>query len=199
MRLALVASAALHIGIGALWFMGPAGRPADDVPLIEVELIQQAAMERGGSARSEAAGAPEHAAAPDAGEAPLPPPSAPVQTARAAPAVNLGTGPRDLEALSVTGENVVPPAPDAAFRNRPPSYPAAATRAAAEGTVQLLIRVSEAGLPAQVLVAASSGHLELDRAARDAVLLWRFRPARSGGAPVPFDYLMNIRFSLGDR
>ncbi|MBV8914930.1 MAG: energy transducer TonB, partial [Acetobacteraceae bacterium] len=56
-----------------------------------------------------------------------------------------------------------------------------------------------AGMPEQVLVASSSGYEILDRAARNAVLLWRFRPALSGGAPVPFDYVMNIRFSLGDR
>jgi periplasmic protein TonB len=197
MRWALAGSAALHAALGALLLVRPTGRPADDVPLVEVELVQQAPMQQGAAERQ--AGRPA-----DPGQEPgaeTPQLSAPpAQAARPAPAeVNLGNGSRDLEALSVTGENVVPPAPDALFRNRPPAYPVAAARARAEGTVQLLVRVSASGVPEQVAVASSSGHASLDRAARDAVLLWRFRPARSGGAPVPFDYVMDIYFSLGDR
>ncbi|HYZ64718.1 MAG TPA: energy transducer TonB [Acetobacteraceae bacterium] len=201
MRWALALSVTLHASLGALWLSGPAGRPADDVPLIEVELVQQAPMQEGGTP-IEAVAAP--AARP---EQPPPEPQAEAQTPAPAPptrheaaaAVNLGSGPRDLEALAVTGENVVPPAPDSLYRNRPPSYPADAARAGAQGTVQLVIHVSAGGFPEQVVVAGSSGHPSLDRAARSAVLLWRFRPARAGGAPVPFDYVMNIRFALGDR
>jgi len=63
----------------------------------------------------------------------------------------------------------------------------------------LLIRVSALGMPDQVLIAGSSGTPSLDRAAREAVLLWRFRPARAGNTPVPFDYQLNIRFTTGDR
>jgi protein TonB len=184
MRWPLLASAALHGGLAAAWCAHPGGPVPDDVPMIEVELVQQAPMQVG-AARSEPA-------APEGQEG--------AGTATARPeAVNLGDGPFDMDPLSVTGENIIPATPDSAFHNRPPSYPPMAARMGAEGTVQLLVRVSAAGVPDEVRVAASSGYALLDRTARDAVLLWRFRPAQRSGRAMPFDYVMNIRFSLGER
>ena len=101
--------------------------------------------------------------------------------------------------MSVTGDNVVPPGPDPRYRNMPPHYPAAASRIGAEGTVQLVARVAPNGLPLSVNVLESSGNIDLDEEARRAVLLWRFRPAQTGGRAVPYDYPVNIRFALGDR
>lgn len=178
-----------------------ADRLATDLPPIEIELVEQAPMQQGGAAPQPPAPAPSIPGLPaDAGDRSAASPAPSVQARQqAAPAINLGDGPRDLEAVSVRGDNVVPPAPDALFRNKPPVYPAAAARAGAEGTVQLAIHISAAGVPDRITIAQSSGWASLDRAARDAALLWRFRPALAGGAPVPFDYVMNIRFSLGDR
>jgi protein TonB len=197
MRWALAGSAALHAALGAVCLLTFPGGPATDQPPIEVELVEQAPMQQGGMSAQEPA--PSTPGRPtENGDAAAAAPASQQQRA-AAPAINLGNGPRDLEGLTVRGENVVPPAPDAVFRNKPPAYPQAAAQAGAEGTVQLLIHVSAAGLPDRVLIAQTSGFRSLDRAARDAVQLWRFRPALAGGEPVPFDYVMNIRFSLGDR
>lgn len=65
--------------------------------------------------------------------------------------------------------------------------------------MQLVARIAPNGLPLSVGVVASSGNADLDQEARRAVSLWRFRPAREGGRAVPFDYVVNIRFALGDR
>lgn len=100
--------------------------------------------------------------------------------------------------MTVTGKNVVPAGPDARYRNLPPHYPAAAAQVGAEGTVQLVARIAPNGLPLSVGVAGSSGNADLDEEARRAVLLWRFRPALAGGRAVPYDYVVNIRFALGD-
>jgi protein TonB len=112
--------------------------------------------------------------------------------------VNLGTADEDQEGLSVTGRNVVPPRPDAAVRNKPPRYPSDAVRRHAEGSVGLRVHVTELGVAAWVEVIASSGDGSLDRAARDAVALWRFQPAQDAGRPVAFDYDFEIRFRMGD-
>ena len=203
MRRALAGSAAAHAAVAALCLLTVGSRAPDMVPPIEVELVQQAPMQQGAAASDTAPPPAPDPPAPAAAEAPPLPPPPPPQAAAdrpaGAPSINLGDGPRDLEGLSVIGDNVVPPAPDALFRNKPPVYPAAAARQGAEGVVQLLVRVSAAGAPEEVRVAGSSGHSSLDRAARDAVLLWHFRPARVDGAAVPFDYVLNIRFTLGER
>lgn len=106
---------------------------------------------------------------------------------------------QDLDALSVTGDNVVPPGPDTRYRNLPPRYPAAAANIGAEGTVQLVARIAPNGFPLSVGVVETSGNIDLDEEARRAVLLWRFRPASRGGLAVPYDYVVNIKFALGDR
>jgi len=189
-----------------------------DPPMIEIEMVEQAQQEQGrpatGSPPPEAAAAaaetkpqpPQDNGDPTPPSAPQPtppsppappaPPSAPPATT---PAVNLGNADEDQGPLSVTGSIVVPPRPDAVFHNKPPGYPAEAARRRHEGTVLVRARVTEAGVPGQVDVVTSSGDASLDRAARDAVQLWRFEPARSNGMPVPFDYDVNIRFSLSDR
>ncbi len=113
--------------------------------------------------------------------------------------MNLGDADDDQDPLRVTGDNVVPPRPDAVFHNKPPSYPADAARRHHEGIVVVRARVGTAGVPEAVDVVSSSGDASLDRAAREAVQLWRFQPARNKGAAVPFDYEASISFKLDDR
>ncbi|MBV8913636.1 MAG: hypothetical protein JOZ05_11430, partial [Acetobacteraceae bacterium] len=95
MRRALALSTALHLSLGAAWLLTPVRRPVvDEVPPVEVELVQQSAMQQGGSAQNERAAASEEGAARDSGETSQPPPSAPIRAAQAAaPEVNLGDGP----------------------------------------------------------------------------------------------------------
>jgi protein TonB len=131
-------------------------------------------------------------------EAPPPPPmqQAPPGPPTPPASVNLGGANEDQEALSVTGDNVVPPRPDARIHNKPPPYPLDAVRRHAEGVVGVRIHVTENGTPGYVDVIHSSGDASLDRSVRDAVMLWRFDPARDHGTPIPFDYTMNFEFSM---
>lgn len=86
---------------------------------------------------------------------------------------------------------------DAAYLNNPtPIYPMASRRLREEGRVMLRVRVSAAGLPAQIELRTSSGSGRLDRAAQDAVARWRFVPARRGGQAIEAWVLVPIEFKL---
>ncbi|MEW5893666.1 MAG: energy transducer TonB [Pseudomonadota bacterium] len=119
------------------------------------------------------------ASTPQAALATAPAPSAPAQTtAGPAPALT-------------------PPRFDAGYLNNPPpGYPALSRRLGEQGRVLLRVRVSEEGLAREVLVQEGSGFARLDQAAREAVLRWRFLPARQGGAAVEAWVLVPISFSL---
>ena len=201
----LAASTALHVAtLAALlpWPAGEDGRQAD-VPPIEVELVQQRDSEQGANPTTGTASTPLPAPDPlpsDAEVAPRPTGSPRQAATQAAAAkVNLGDADETRDGIDVTGRGVVPPGLDSKFRNQPPNYPIEAARVGAEGTVGLMVRVSAEGLPRDVTVASSSGSAILDRTARNAVRRWHFTPARIRGAPVPFDYALDIRFILGDR
>lgn len=98
--------------------------------------------------------------------------------------------------------SIAPPPGPAAMRLEytsapPPPYPRDALRRGAEGTVLLQVRVGTDGRPLEVAVRESSGHRDLDAAARRHVLArWRFRPAHTGGHPVEAIGLVPIAFSL---
>lgn len=78
-----------------------------------------------------------------------------------------------------------------------PRYPRPSLQKGQTGTVLLKVLVDEQGWPKEVLVEKSSGHRELDRAARDQVLAkWRFHPAQQQGRPVPAYALVPVDFRL---
>lgn len=92
---------------------------------------------------------------------------------------------------------VVPPSFDAAYlRNPPPAYPLMSRRREEQGKVLLRVHVSAEGTASQALVHVSSGHQRLDEAAMQAVLRWRFVPAKQGDRPVAAWVLVPIVFSL---
>ena len=124
-------------------------------------------------------------------------PQAPAPPGRRAATVNLAGEEQERDSLLVSGDNVVPARVDGLIHNKAPDYPADAARRRVQGMVGLMIRVTESGVPAWVDVVDSSGDASLDRAAREAVSLWRFEPARNKDGPLPFDLLYNIRFTLG--
>ena len=206
-----LASVLLHAaGVWLLLPHGPAPGALDAPPLIEVEFVDQAPEVKGvaaapaqppppsaQTAASEARTEPQAELPPPQAAAPPAPPSPAASPAPSA--VNLDGGDEDQEGLLVTGRNVVQPQPDGTAHNKPPGYPAEAVRRGRQGVVVLLVHVTEQGLPAWVDVQTTSGDASLDRAAKDAVALWRFQPARSGGRTVPYDYEMSIRFSLDAR
>lgn len=85
-----------------------------------------------------------------------------------------------------------------AYRNAPaPVYPRAALQRQLSGTVLLQVVVGTDGLPVTVTVSRSSGHRELDEAARQHVLKrWSFQPAMQAGHAVQAIGLVPIEFSL---
>jgi periplasmic protein TonB len=110
-----------------------------------------------------------------------------------APTISLqGTdSPSDAKAF---GANVIPAAADAIFHNRPPEYPPDSAMNGEHGTVVVVIHVSPLGTALGVDLVRSSGYVLLDRAAREAVMHWRFLPAVKGGQPVPSDMVMGFDF-----
>jgi protein TonB len=60
----------------------------------------------------------------------------------------------------------------------------------------LAVTVTKDGDAASVRVVESSGHAMLDRAAKDAVRAWRFRPAERLGRAVRDRIRVPIRFRL---
>jgi protein TonB len=79
----------------------------------------------------------------------------------------------------------VPPRFEADYlENPPPGYPLVSRRLGEQGRVVLSVRVNPLGRPERIELAKSSGHLHLDRAAREAVSGWRFVPAHRRGEAV---------------
>ncbi len=79
----------------------------------------------------------------------------------------------------------------------PPTYPRDALRMRLEGTVMLQVTVGIDGLPTDVQIVQSSGHRDLDVAARAQVLKrWRFRAAMKDGQAIPAIGMVPINFTL---
>lgn len=85
-----------------------------------------------------------------------------------------------------------------AMREAPrPTYPREALRDGREGVVQLLVMVDRNGNPTDVRIQRSSGHRDLDQAARQQVLRrWRFHPAMHEGRAVDASGLVEVAFTL---
>jgi len=81
----------------------------------------------------------------------------------------------------------------------PPTYPRESVGRGEEGTVLLRLSISARGGVASVEVVESSGHPRLDRAARDALLAWRFEPATLAGEPIASTLLHPVTFRLAAR
>ena len=80
-----------------------------------------------------------------------------------------------------------------------PAYPRRALQQRLSGTVLLQVLVGIDGRPLEVTVAQSSGHRELDEAARAQVLKrWSFQPATKDGLTVQAIGMVPIEFALKD-
>ncbi len=104
----------------------------------------------------------------------------PQQAAPAAPA-----GPRTVQA-SQLGWLVQPN----------PAYPTRSRRAGEQGTATIRVLVDVTGRPAQVSLASSSGHADLDQAALSAVRAAQFRPYVEGGLAQAVWVHVPIKFVL---
>ena len=75
----------------------------------------------------------------------------------------------------------------------PPVYPLAARRRGVEGEVVLRAEIGADGAPTAVNVIRSSGHAELDAAARAAVEKWRFRAPSGSDVEIPIVFRLENR------
>jgi protein TonB len=76
------------------------------------------------------------------------------------------------------------------------AYPKGAVKNGEQGKVVLKVLIGTDGMPQRIEIAESSGHSLLDRAARDAVLKWRFTPGTKNGAPYEAWAMVPIEFHL---
>lgn len=77
-----------------------------------------------------------------------------------------------------------------------PPYPRRARELGIEGVVVLELELDEQGVPVSARVVTSSNRLDLDTAAKEAAMQWRFSPARDNGVPVPTRRTVRIEFRL---
>lgn len=97
-----------------------------------------------------------------------------------------------------SGNYVAPDYNVSYFSNPRPEYPAWSRRRREEGLVKLRVHVTAQGRADEVALHKSSGFERLDKAAADAVLRWRFRPAQRGGMSVADWVIVPVRFELQD-
>jgi len=124
-------------------------------------------------------------------------PDVPILTDRATDAY----APDVVESDPVGPASIDPPAPAAVqlqyLNAPPPPYPRAAQAQHREGVVMLQITVDLDGRPIAVEIAQSSGHRDLDAAARAHVLKhWRFQPAMKDGHAIQAIGMVPINFTL---
>jgi protein TonB len=104
-----------------------------------------------------------------------------------------------VPARAPTREATVQPARfDANYLSNPrPDYPPLSRRLGESGQVLLRVLVGVNGAPMQVELQQGSGYARLDKAALDAVVHWRFIPARRGDAAAESWVSVPITFTLG--
>lgn len=90
-----------------------------------------------------------------------------------------------------------PPTPDP--QNPPPVYPYEAQRQQRQGRVILAVRIDAQGVVESISVSTSSGHIDLDRAAIEAVQQWKFSPSKRQGQNVTADVHVPVRFTIRPR
>lgn len=112
-----------------------------------------------------------------------------------APVVERASAP----AASPAPVSLTPARFDAAYLHNPrPNYPPLSRRLGEEGKVLLKVRVSPAGQALAVDIEKSSNFERLDEAARQAVVRWRFVPARRGDDNVEASVIVPLVFRLED-
>jgi protein TonB len=75
-------------------------------------------------------------------------------------------------------------------------YPGPSARRGEHGLVLLRVLIGSDGVPQRIEIEKSSGFLALDRAARDAVMKWRFTAGTKNGVPYTAWGRVPIEFQL---
>lgn len=135
----------------------------------------------------------EWPAMPDALVEPRDAPTAPTPDA---PAPSDDPGPEAEPSGGGDTDTVVETRPEPLPDNPAPDYPRIARRRGWQGVVILSVRVLETGVVDDAFVLVTSGRDVLDESALEAVLGWRFEPARYDGEPVAGRRDVAIRFEL---
>jgi protein TonB len=125
--------------------------------------------------------------------APATPPANPSPSAASSTTTTTTRAAGDPGATTTT-----PPNFNAAYLSNPrPVYPSAARFRGYQGTTEMRVQVGADGTAIQVLISRSSGHKELDDAARDTVKKrWRFVPAKQGDRAIVGWVIVPLEFSL---
>ena len=82
------------------------------------------------------------------------------------------------------------------LKNPPPAYPRKSRLNKEQGTVLLLVDISEKGEALKLTLKNSSGHRRLDRSALESVRNWKFKPARISGLAIQSTVLVPVRYVL---
>jgi protein TonB len=144
---------------------------------------------------------PTPAVQPKMARNPLPPPPVMAAAADAPATSSFAVAPQPTRASPTETAPAPVPVTSARFdadylHNPKPVYPMFSRRNGEEGKVQLRVRVGADGAALEVEVRQSSGFPRLDAAAREAVLKWRFVPAKRGDEPIESWVGVPIVFSL---
>jgi TonB family protein len=109
-----------------------------------------------------------------------------------------------LAAVALLGANLcgyaalaadAPPHLDTSGVNMQPAYPASAAGLNESGSVVIGAYVRDNGTVEKVALRQSSGYPDLDNAAANAVMHWKFMPAMSGGSPTSDWANVQIQFT----
>lgn len=121
---------------------------------------------------------------------------APSPLAKEVPPVTIALAPAPAASAAIATPKTIAPSAVHYLVPPAPAYPLASRRLRETGTVLLRVLVDDAGRPAQVQLAQSSGHPRLDEAAIDAMRHARFKPYSEGGvaqavwAPAPIEFVL---------
>ena len=77
-------------------------------------------------------------------------------------------------------------------------YPVESLRKGEAGSVIIRVRIDAAGEPVDAKIEQSSGFRNLDRAARQAVMRWRYAPKVANGSAVESEILVPVDFKIGN-
>jgi protein TonB len=136
---------------------------------------------------------PEVVEKPKPKPAPAPPPPKP----RPKPAAAPKTAPAPVSKLSRSTASTVAARLARARYAPQPRYPSDLRRAGVEGSLIVLLRISEKGRVLGASVWRSSGHRAFDQAALEALRKWRFDPARNAsGHQVPSTLKAPVQYRL---
>ncbi len=106
------------------------------------------------------------------------------------------SGPAPLPATAEVPSLSMPSERAAYLNNPPPAYPAISRRLGEQGRVVIRVYIDERGEPIEADWAQRSGYSRLDQAAMDAVMAWRYVPAKRGEVPVAMWFNVPIAFDL---